>query len=271
MQQDAEECLREMFTLIGNVCRTENGSNLVDDVFGFRMRSTLKCIGCDEEPEKVESDNHRFFVCHMGTVTEPISHLHEGVKLSLKEHVEKRSEKLGTNATWEKTSAMETLPEMMWVQFARFGYKQANVHSGTEASKVKHVRKCAFSSTLDVYDYATPELKEVLNVGRGKLREKREQDVEEAKKKIDKIGEEDEDKMEVEETPKFPMKTYQTGQYELVGVVSHQGRSADGGHYVGWVRSKKADTHTKHRRNIDRDRLRCLEELRIRLRHVPIM
>lgn len=27
-----------------------------------------------------------------------------------------------------------------------------------------------------------------------------------------------------------------TGQYELVGVVTHKGASADGGHYLGWVR-----------------------------------
>lgn len=27
-----------------------------------------------------------------------------------------------------------------------------------------------------------------------------------------------------------------TGLYELIAVVSHQGRSADGGHYVAWVK-----------------------------------
>mmetsp|Transcript_33279 Transcript_33279/g.51033 ORF Transcript_33279/g.51033 Transcript_33279/m.51033 type:complete len:167 (+) Transcript_33279:186-686(+) len=30
----------------------------------------------------------------------------------------------------------------------------------------------------------------------------------------------------------------ETGNYELVGVVTHKGRSADGGHYVGWVHAK---------------------------------
>merc|ERR1719188_1203201 len=43
------------------------------------------------------------------------------------------------------------------------------------------------------------------------------------------------DAMEVEP------KDFHTGQYELVGIVSHKGRSADGGHYVGWVRTHKAD------------------------------
>ena len=26
-----------------------------------------------------------------------------------------------------------------------------------------------------------------------------------------------------------------TGNYELIAVVTHKGRSADGGHYMGWV------------------------------------
>lgn len=29
-----------------------------------------------------------------------------------------------------------------------------------------------------------------------------------------------------------------TGLYELIGVVTHKGRSADGGHYVGWVHAR---------------------------------
>ncbi len=29
-----------------------------------------------------------------------------------------------------------------------------------------------------------------------------------------------------------------TGHYEMFGVVTHKGRSADSGHYVGWVREK---------------------------------
>lgn len=29
-----------------------------------------------------------------------------------------------------------------------------------------------------------------------------------------------------------------TGNYQLVAVVTHKGRSADGGHYVGWVHHK---------------------------------
>lgn len=29
-----------------------------------------------------------------------------------------------------------------------------------------------------------------------------------------------------------------TGNFELIAIVTHKGRSADGGHYVGWVHSR---------------------------------
>ena len=32
-----------------------------------------------------------------------------------------------------------------------------------------------------------------------------------------------------------------TGAYELIGVVTHKGRSADGGHYIGWVHASGDD------------------------------
>lgn len=32
-----------------------------------------------------------------------------------------------------------------------------------------------------------------------------------------------------------------TGNYQLVGVVTHKGRSADGGHYIGWVHAGGED------------------------------
>jgi len=32
-----------------------------------------------------------------------------------------------------------------------------------------------------------------------------------------------------------------TGSYELIGVVTHKGRSADGGHYIGWIHASGDD------------------------------
>ena len=32
-----------------------------------------------------------------------------------------------------------------------------------------------------------------------------------------------------------------TGQYELLSVLTHKGRSADSGHYVGWVKQEDGE------------------------------
>ena len=32
-----------------------------------------------------------------------------------------------------------------------------------------------------------------------------------------------------------------TGSYEIIGVVTHKGRSADGGHYIGWIHASGDD------------------------------
>ena len=47
--------------------------------------------------------------------------------------------------------------------------------------------------------------------------------------------------MEVDSANDAPMKDFLTGQYELCGIVSHKGRSLQGGHYVGWVKNHSAD------------------------------
>ncbi|CAE8620776.1 unnamed protein product [Polarella glacialis] len=148
-QQDADECLRGLLTVCSSTLQGQSGSgsNRIDELFGFSMKSTLKCLECDEEPTQESVELNRVMMCHLGTQTEPVSHIHQGVTLSLKEHIEKSSPVLGRNAQYEKTSSLNSLPPYLVVQFARFGYKGANEWAGTSASKVKLIRKIAFSHT----------------------------------------------------------------------------------------------------------------------------
>ena len=114
MQQDAEEFLREVLSVVANACSVEDGKNLVDKLFGFSLRSKYRCLESDDEPVEIKKENHRLFICHLGSNTEPVNHLHEGIKLSLKENVEKRTSDAGPlggrSAQWEKTGAMEEVP-----------------------------------------------------------------------------------------------------------------------------------------------------------------
>mmetsp|Transcript_7532 Transcript_7532/g.21562 ORF Transcript_7532/g.21562 Transcript_7532/m.21562 type:complete len:535 (-) Transcript_7532:146-1750(-) len=256
MQQDADECLRGLLTVMSGTLNTENGGNKIDDLFGFRLKSTLKCLECDEEPPQESVEDQRVLMCHLGTQTEPVSHIHQGVSLSFKEHIPKNSPTLGRNAQYEKTSAIASLPPYFIVQFARFGYKGANDWAGTAANKVKLVRRCAFSANFDVFDSCSDELKKKLSVGRLKKKEVEDAQLEkerqalkagksmsssakpDAAKKDGDVEMKPAEDVDMEKTDSGGLEEYDTGYYELVAIVSHKGRTADGGHYVGWVKHK---------------------------------
>lgn len=256
MQQDAEECMRGLLQVLSSTLASPGG-NLVDDLCGFKIKSTLKCLECDEEPPSVTEESQRLLLCHLGTQTDPISHIGQGVALSLKEHIEKNSPVLGRNAQYEKSSAISTLPPYLILQFARFGYKAANEWAGTDASKVKQVRKIAFSNILDLFDCASDEVKNVLKAGRIKRKEQEDEKLEADRKAAlaeatgaSSSSAKAEEKADVEMKPAdgdVEMKAadgieeMDTGYYELISIVSHKGRTADGGHYVAWARSEKAD------------------------------
>lgn len=234
-QQDAEECIRNMLAAFA-AATPEGDTNSIDKLFGFRCRSAYKCVECDDEPEKVDVIQDRFLMCHMGATTDPVGHVRDGIKLSLKETVDKSSEVLGRVATFEKTMAIESLPTYLIVQFARFGWKKANSEAGTQASKVKIGRKVQFPKKLDVYEFCTPELMKELGKNRQKDSEQRDKDWDIAQKAL-KEGK----NLEVSEDNDASVQFVDTGSFELQSVVSHQGRSADGGHYVGWTIAEKAD------------------------------
>lgn len=268
MQQDADECLKGLLTVLSGTLGGSSGTNKIDELFGFRMKSKLRCLECDEEPPTESEELQRALMCHMGTQTEPVTHIHQGVQLSLKEHVEKNSPMLGRNAQYEKSSALESLPPYMVVQYARFGYKAAHDWAGTAAAKVKVTRKFSFGPLFDLFDCASEELRKQLSVGRLKKKDQDDAELEkdraDAKAAVAKM-EEGGDAAPAASSSAVPaaaapadaaaypaadvdMKPaggtmaateFDTGYYELVGIISHKGRTADGGHYVGWCLHEK--------------------------------
>eukprot|EP00933_Yihiella_yeosuensis_P036697 TRINITY_DN3046_c0_g1_i1.p1 TRINITY_DN3046_c0_g1~~TRINITY_DN3046_c0_g1_i1.p1 ORF type:complete len:525 (-),score=163.93 TRINITY_DN3046_c0_g1_i1:239-1813(-) len=245
MQQDADECMRGILTVLaGTLKGSSPDRNRIEELFSFKLNSSMKCLECDEEPPQLSEEDQRVMICHLGTQTDPVSHIHQGVQLSLKEHIEKNSPILGRNAQYEKTSSMATLPPYLIVQFARFGYKGANDWAGTSASKVKLIRKCQFGDKFDVFDCASDELKKKLSIGRVKKKEEEDRELEKFKASLGKgkdADKEEEKKDEDVEMRPPGVEQLDTGYYQLVGIVSHKGRTADGGHYVGWTLHKKAD------------------------------
>lgn len=197
-----------------------------------------------------------------------MSELIEGVKLSLEGEVEKRSETLDRNCIYTKKTELAKLPSYLMVQFVRFYWKKESSTSGTKAGKAKILKAVAFPKILDLYSICSPELKKSLDVGKEFARNKAESILpaeEEESKQKDSNGDVEMTDSQKEEEQKAAASTahsrameqhnkklaemkkldedlyrthgqgLDTGNYQLIGVVTHKGRSADGGHYIGWV------------------------------------
>lgn len=101
------------------------------------MVDTYKCLENQDEPPTTSTNSQRVLQCHVGTATKPVGTLHDGVKLSLSEEIEKNSPTLGRTAQYEKTSAIASLPQYLIIHFVRFAWKGKSDAAGTEARKVK--------------------------------------------------------------------------------------------------------------------------------------
>jgi ubiquitin carboxyl-terminal hydrolase 14 len=285
MQQDAEEFFSALLTIaasdltnvkVGIPSVTDDelqgANNLVDAVFGLKMEEILICDECSagggehddmamEEPAVKTFDLHRKLVCNIqggsdGASQTNVNHIQEGIALSLNGKIEKHSDVLGRDAVWSRRQRIARLPPIIVVQFGRFYWKATPDSQDHAGVKCKVMKPVAFSSTLDVYEFCTDEVQEVLKKARAKALAEEEDRITKKLKgeedtTIDVPDEENEEAalqaalaMSMEGTkavgPGLP-ENFQ-GMYELFAVVTHKGRDADGGHYMGWV---KADTPGK--------------------------
>jgi len=273
-QQDAEELYSSLLATLANSLKEEGGGNVVDSLLGMDMEERLTCPECDAEPEVVKRDTARKLVCNIqgGTAGDNVNHLFEGLKLGLAGSLEKNSEILGRNAVWTKTSRVAKLAPYLCVQYMRFFWKATPDSADHTGVKCKIMRPVSFTDTLDVYPFCNPALQAAIKANRDKygaqLEAAREAkaaasaEPEEKKAKTDGDAEmadakpEDEDPalaaaiaMSMDEGSDDAAKhaallescglpaDFQ-GHYELFSIVSHKGRSADGGHYMGWVKQE---------------------------------
>ena len=219
-QQDADEFLRALIQSL---------SHDIDSLFQFTVESVWKCLdSASTDPVTQSHEDLKSLTCHMGTQLEPVSHLADGLKASLREVIAKQSASLGGRSVdFEKLSGLTSLPQYLIVQFARFQWKAKSDSAGTEATKTKIVRRVTFQKTLDVYDLCTDNVKSVLDIGRERRRVLLEsganlEDIQRA------TSNDDQDK------------EIATGVYELVAITSHEGRTADSGHYMSFTKRPRA-------------------------------
>lgn len=252
-------------------------ANMVDAVFGIQMEETDTCDDKEvegKEPPVIRKDLHRKLVCNIqgGSDTSSqtnVTHVMEGLSLALNGKVEKRSEVLGRDAIWTRQQRISRLPPVLAVQFGRFFWKETPDSQDHTGVKCKIMKPVAFNGILDVYEFCSDALKLILKKSRDKALKEEEDRIAKKLKGEDVAMEETKDKsmnaemqnesMDEElqaalamsmtdgdeqkiDVPGLGLPSDFQGKYELFAVVTHKGRDADGGHYMGWV---KAD-HQSH-------------------------
>jgi ubiquitin carboxyl-terminal hydrolase 14 len=193
MQQDAEEFFSGLLAaMAGAIPDAEavprpwmGADNWVDATFGLPVQEVLTCDevvavtdgsagsgGAGLEPPVVTYDLQRKLVCNIqggsdgSAAAANISHIHEGIALSLQGKTEKHSDVLGRNAVWTRKQRISRLPPVITVQFGRFYWKATPDSQDHAGVKCKVMRPVAFGSDLDVYDFCTTELQDIMKVHR---------------------------------------------------------------------------------------------------------
>lgn len=261
-QQDADECFQLILHQIAPLLETEiqqNQIGLVNKLFEIRFGSKLvnKEDPNDATDTKVEINNK--LTCIIDNQMNPVNNISEGIKVALEEEVEKFSDIHQKNCVFVKKSQMLNLPDYLIVQKIRFVWREADIYTKTEARKAKILRNVAFPKILDVYEFCDDSLKKELEPVRKQADEKTEAEKKKSKDLFEefkkqhaneeadtyKLYKKYKEQEKKEEAEKHDSELWgdiesgnDTGYYELVGIITHKGRSSDSGHYVAWVHYK---------------------------------
>ncbi|XP_026419345.1 ubiquitin carboxyl-terminal hydrolase 6-like isoform X2 [Papaver somniferum] len=246
-QQDAEEFRTLIIYSLLWSLRTSHDSEypeIVKKLFGIELvsRSHYEESG-EESSERSEAESKFLLKCR---ISHEVNHLHEGLKHGLKSELKKVSPSLGRSSIYLKESRINNLPRYLTVQFVRFFWNRESHQTEMNLQKVDYPLE------LDVYELCSDELRKKLEAPRKLLRDEegrkagskidekkpKETDVKmiDAEGSSSEIGETSTSSSHEGSTSKSEGQL--TGVYELVSVLTHQGRSADSGHYVAWVKQE---------------------------------
>lgn len=240
-QQDAEEAFTQLLLSLKNVL----GEDFIKD-YTINFKSIIKNQE-DESDVQIKYEDDVKLQCH---ITSSTNFLKNGIVESLNETIEKHSDNLNKNCNYEINKKITKLPSILTVQFVRFFWKRST------NKKSKILRKVQFPFQLDLTDLLDEEYRDSKIKIRDEFRsiEKSQQSEErEFKKQKKNLNSKDEqdfwktqhDKYIEEFTSKTP-KDLSVGEnpsslYNLNAIITHQGSSADSGHYQAFVKDRYND------------------------------
>ena len=142
----------------------------------------------------------------------------------------------------------------------RFFWKKADDLPHSKPTAAKICKSIDFSHKIDIFDYCTENLKATLLKGREALEAQKKKEEEEYKKEYDEFKESlgrnilfyivtsRPEKRIIEEfkeiwkrKQKVVTEGLDTGYYDLIGTVTHLGKSVDSGHYMAWIKENEED------------------------------
>ena len=244
-QQDAEEAYSQILSEL----RREFG---LDDDFKITFKNITKCTAATQEEEIVTFEDAYKLNCHIDI---KINFLRDGLLMGLRETIERHSDTLGQNAEYEVSRTITRLPKYLTVHFVRFFWKRET------STKLKILRKVQFPFELDLAEMLDPLIKQEKIEMRDKFRkvskdneevvrdfkkQKRDpaltpmEQMEEEKLKIESIKTKFRDdiqlilKVDIDSTTENP-----SSVYELQAVITHQGSTAESGHYQAFVKDNE--------------------------------
>lgn len=207
--------------------------NAADVLFGVQLTSTLTCAEPGvTEPPLHQREAMRRLACH---IKPGCAHLYNAIEQSLLETLEKASPSLGREATYTKSSRILRLPPYLPIQFVRFAWR------ADSQKRCKVLKEVSFPEQLDLRNLLAPPLAKRVNAhwraleaaAVGAPAADMAMDVDSGAAVA--IGGDDDDGYS-ELPAAVRARDNLTGRYELFAVITHEGRTAEGGHYVAWIK-----------------------------------
>lgn len=240
-QQDAEECLSQMLTVINRNLKTE-------DLFKISFKTETTCLAAPEDVTSGFEDTFKLN-CHIDIKT---NFLRDGIINGLKENIEKFNETLQSNTDYEISRTITRLPKYLNVHFVRFFWRRDT------QKKSKILRKVQFSHELDLAEMLDESIKAEKTEMRDKIYNLKKDNIdiirdfkklkpteklspqelkEENDLKILSIQSKFHDDLQSLTNINIDTTTENISSvYELTAVITHAGSSADSGHYQSYVK-----------------------------------
>ena len=258
-QQDAEECWSQILSILRTNLKSpsQQQKSFIDTYMAGTLSSTLTCNESTDEPAIHSTESFLKLECNISATT---NFMRDGILAALTSQLEKRSEVLGRDAVWTKTSRITRLPKYLVVHFVRFYWKRDT------NKKAKILRKVKFPLELDATEFCSDDLKKKTLPVRDAVREARRKFEEEerarkrarvqaevdstdgssSEKKEGKSDEMDVDAVDLDSLIDEELRSDEgcnpTGLYDLSGVMTHAGSNADSGHWQGWTKQTDGST-----------------------------